>query len=284
MKVVLFCGGAGMRLRGYADDMPKPMVQIGNRPILWHLMKYYAHFGHKDFILCLGYKGNCIKDYFLHYDESVSNDFVWSKGGKQVELLNRDIDDWTITFVETGEHANIGQRLKAVEPYLRGEEMFLANYGDGLSDVPLPGVIEKFRASAAVASMLLVQPTASFDIVYTGSEGTVQEVRPITETDIWINGGFFVMRNEMFSHIGPGEELVREPFQRLISQNALLAHKYTGFWQCMDTFKDKQRLDELNVSSAPWKVWNHRAVDAPAADVRANGNGMRDIVTAAARV
>ena len=284
MKVVLFCGGAGMRLRGYADDMPKPMVQIGNRPILWHLMKYYAHFGHKDFILCLGYKGNCIKDYFLHYDESVSNDFVWSKGGKQVELLNRDIDDWTITFVETGEHANIGQRLKAVEPYLRGEEIFLANYGDGLSDVPLPGVIEKFRASTAVASMLLVQPTASFDIVYTGSEGTVQEVRPITETDIWINGGFFVMRNEMFSYIGPGEELVREPFQRLISQNALLAHKYTGFWQCMDTFKDKQRLDELNVSSAPWKVWNHRVVDAPAADVRGNGNGMRDIVTAAARI
>ena len=109
------------------------------RPILWHLMKYYAHFGHKDFILCLGYKGNCIKDYFLHYDESVSNDFVWSQGGKKVQFLNRDIDDWTITFVETGANANIGERLKAVEPYLQGEEMFLANYGDGLSDVPLAG-------------------------------------------------------------------------------------------------------------------------------------------------
>lgn len=141
MKVVLFCGGAGMRLRGYADDVPKPMVQIGNRPIIWHLMKYYAHFGHKDFILCLGYKGNVIKDYFLHYDESVSNDFVWSKGGKKIEFLNRDIDDWTITFVETGINSNVGERLKAVESHLRGEEMFLANYGDGLSDVSLPAMI-----------------------------------------------------------------------------------------------------------------------------------------------
>ena len=139
MKVVLFCGGAGMRLRGYADDVPKPMVQIGTRPILWHLMKYYAHFGHKDFILCLGYKGNCIKDYFLHYDESVSNDFVWSQGGKKIQFLNRDIDDWTITFVETGANATIGERLKAVEPYLQGEEMFLANYGDGLERRSAPG-------------------------------------------------------------------------------------------------------------------------------------------------
>lgn len=266
MKVVLFCGGAGMRLRGYADDIPKPMVNIGTRPILWHLMKYYAHFGHKDFILCLGYKGNCIKDYFLHYDESVSNDFVWSKGGKQVDLLNRDIDDWTITFVETGANANIGQRLKAVEPYLSGEEFFLANYGDGLSDFHLPEMIDKFQRSDAVASLLLVQPTASFDIVYTGSEGTVQEVRPITESDIWINGGFFVMRNEIFRYMEPGEELVREPFQRLICRNALLAQKYHGFWQCMDTFKDKQHLEDLNQGAAPWKVWNHSA--APAANGR----------------
>ena len=158
MKVVLFCGGAGMRLRGYADDVPKPMVQIGNRPILWHLMKYYAHFGHKDFILCLGHKGNGIKDYFLHYDESVSNDFVWSQGGKKIHFLNRDIDDWTITFVETGANATIGERLKAVEPYLEGEEMFLANYGDGLSDLPLPSMLETFRESNAIASLLLVQP------------------------------------------------------------------------------------------------------------------------------
>ncbi len=248
-----------MRLRGYADDVPKPMVQIGTRPIIWHLMKYYAHFGHKDFILCLGYKGSVIKDYFLHYDESVSNDFVWSKGGKKIEFLNRDIDDWTITFVETGVNSNIGERLKAVEPYLRGEEMFLANYGDGLSDVALPAMIENFQRSSAVASLLLVQPTASFDLVDVNAEGKVTNVSALTSTDIWINGGFFVMRSEIFSYIKPGEELVRQPFQRLIDQRALLSYKCNGFWQCMDTFKDKQRLEELNQTNGPWKVWTHGA-------------------------
>src|ERR1700739_1663693 len=198
MKVVLFCGGAGMRLAGYADDVPKPMVTIGTRPILWHIMKYYAHFGHKDFNLCLGYKGNIIKDYFLHYDESVSNDFVWSQGGKNIKYVNRDIDDWTITFVETGANANIGERLKAVESYLEGEDMFLANYGDGLSDVFLPAMVDTFRQSCAVASLLLVQPTASFDIVDIGSDGLVKDVQALSKTDIWINGGFFVMRKEIF--------------------------------------------------------------------------------------
>ena len=258
MKVVLFCGGAGMRLRGYADDIPKPMVPIGTRPILWHLMRYYAHFGHKEFVICLGHKGNCIKDYFLHYDESVSNDFVLSQGGKQIQLLNRDIDDWTITFVETGANSTIGERLKAVEPYLEGEEIFLANYGDGLSDLPLPQMIETFRQSDAVASMVLVQPTASFDIVTTGAGDRVTGISALTSTDIWINGGFFVLRNEIFSQIYPGDELVRQPFQRLIERQALLAYKYTGFWQCMDTFKDKQRLEELNQAAAPWKVWAQR--------------------------
>lgn len=256
MKVVIFCGGAGLRLRGYADDVPKPMVQIGTRPVLWHLMKYYAHFGHKDFILCLGYLGSSIKNYFLNYDEAVSNNFVWSQGGKKVDYLSRDIDDWTITFVETGANSNIGERLKAVQPYLEGEEMFLANYGDGLSDVPLPTMLETFHKSKAIASVLVVQPTNSFDIIHSAPNGMVTEVCPLTRSDIWINGGFFAMRNEIFNYIHPGEELVREPFQRLIEKKALLAYKYSGFWQCMDTFKDKQHLEELNQTVAPWKVWS----------------------------
>jgi glucose-1-phosphate cytidylyltransferase len=256
MKVVLFCGGAGMRLRGYADDVPKPMVLIGNRPILWHLMKYYAHYGHKDFILCLGYKGSVIKDYFLHYDESISNDFVWSRGGTQVQYLNRDIDDWTITFVETGIDTSIGGRLKAVQNHVGDDEVFLANYGDGLSDVPVPQLVDAFHENNSIASLLLVQPTASFDLVHASPTGHVTEICPLTQSQIWINGGFFVLRNEIFQYIHPGEELVREPFQRLIEKQALLAHRYNGFWQCMDTFKDKQRLEELNQSTAPWKVWN----------------------------
>jgi glucose-1-phosphate cytidylyltransferase len=270
MKVVLFCGGAGMRLRGYIDDVPKPMALIGTRPILWHLMKYYAHFGHKDFILCLGYKGHVIKDYFLHYDESVSNDFVWSQGGKKIDFINRDIDDWTITFVETGVNANIAERLKAVEPHLRNEEIFLANYGDGLADLKLPMMIDEFRKSNAVGSLLLVQPTASFDIVKLSSEGKVNQVSALSQSDIWINGGFFVFRNDIFRYINPGDELVRQPFQRLIERGALLGHKCTGFWQCMDTFKDKQRLEELNHGTAPWKVWNHTsAVPTESGTIRA---------------
>jgi glucose-1-phosphate cytidylyltransferase len=263
MKVVLFCGGAGMRLRGYVDDVPKPMVQIGARPLLWHLMKYYAHFGHKDFVLCLGYKGSVIKEYFLNYDESVSNDFIWSQGGKEIRFLNRDIDDWTITFVETGVDATIGERLKAVEPYLLGEEMFLANYGDGLSDLELPLMVEEFCNSDAVGALLLVQPTASFDIVGLSPDGRVGRISALSQSEIWINGGFFVFRREIFGYIEHGDELVRQPFQRLIEKSALLAHKCTGFWQCMDTFKDKQCLEELNHGAAPWKVWNHKSPAVP---------------------
>ena len=155
MKVVLFCGGQGMRLRplspaplGLGDhdtsDLPKPMVPIGGqRPLMWHVMKYYAHFGHKDFILCLGYRGEVIKNYFLHYDEYRTNDFVMAQGGKSLDLLHNDIEDWRITFLDTGLHSNVGQRLKAVQAHLEGEEFFLANYSDGLSDLPLPESLER---------------------------------------------------------------------------------------------------------------------------------------------
>jgi glucose-1-phosphate cytidylyltransferase len=180
---------------------------------------------------------------------------VWSKAGKQIDFLSRDIDDWKITFVETGANATIGERLKAVEPHLRGEEMFLANYGDGLSDLPLPEMLQTFRKSPAIASLLLVQPTSSFDIVNVGPGDLVSNISALNRTDIWINGGFFALRQEIFQYIRPGDELVREPFGRLIAENSLLAYRYRGFWQCMDTFKDKQRLEELNQDSAPWKVW-----------------------------
>ena len=262
MKVVLFCGGAGMRLRGYVDDVPKPMVHIGARPILWHLMKYYAHFGHKDFILCLGYKGDVIKDYFLHYDEAVSNDFVWSHGGKKVQLLNRDIDDWTITFVETGISATIGERLKAVEPYLKDEEMFLANYGDGLSDLNLPVMIDTFRQSTAVGSLLLVQPTASFDIVTLDPDGAVARVSALSQVRYLDQWRFLRVPERDFPlHSVRARNWCGSHLHRLIEKGALLAKKCTGFWQCMDTFKDKQCLEELNQRSAPWKVWSKVPAD-----------------------
>jgi glucose-1-phosphate cytidylyltransferase len=268
MKVVLFCGGAGMRLRGYSEDVPKPMVTIGSRPVLWHVMKYYAHFGHKDFLLCLGYKANAIKNYFLEYEESVSNDFVFSEGGRKLQFMQRDIDDWNITFVDTGMHSSIADRLRLVEPYLKGEEMFLANYSDGLTDYPLPHMIDEFSKRDSYASFLSVQPrTSSLDAVNLAEDGCVRDIKTMKDSGMWVNGGYFILRKEVFRYINPGEELIYQPFQRMISENKVWSQRYPGFWQCMDTFRDKQILDELEASgSAPWCLWKngHRATGVTA--------------------
>jgi glucose-1-phosphate cytidylyltransferase len=257
MKVVLFCGGEGMRLRGYSEDVPKPMVTIGSRPVLWHVMKYYAYFGHKDFILCLGYKANVIKNYFLDYKESVSNDFVFGNGGRKLDFMQRDIDDWTITFVDTGLRSTIADRLRLVERHVSGEDAFLANYSDGLTDFHLPKMIEDFSGRDSYASFISVQPrSSSLDVVQLSNDGTVRAIQSMKESDTWINGGYFLFRKEVFRYVKPGEELVYEPFRRLISEGRIWSPRYEGFWQCMDTFKDKQILDEMEASgTAPWYVW-----------------------------
>jgi glucose-1-phosphate cytidylyltransferase len=259
MKVVLFCGGQGMRMREYSEAVPKPMVLIGYRPILWHVMKYYAHYGHKDFILCLGYKANVIKDYFLKYDECVSNDFVYSQGGRKLELLTRDIDDWNITFVDTGLHANIGQRLRAVKNHVASEEMFLANYTDGLSDLPLPEMIRHVQQRNKIAAFAGVRPNATFHLVESDGDGLVTDIHQVTEGNQRINGGFFVLRREIFDYLKEGEELVHQPFQRLIGAKQLISYPHNGFWACMDTVKELQQLEELHSQGkAPWQVWNGR--------------------------
>lgn len=266
MKVVLFCGGFGMRLRDGAENTPKPMVNIGYRPILWHIMKYYAHYGHKDFILCLGYKGDMIKRYFLDYDETLSNNFVLTEGGRQIQLLNSDIHDWRITFVDTGLRANIGQRLKAVEPYLADDDIFMANYSDGLTDLDLNAYLEHFRKSGKIGSFVAVKPNSSFHVVSMDSQGLVGSIRDISRSGIRINGGFFAFRREIFDYIYEGEELVYEPFQRLIERKQLLAYSYDGFWACMDTFKEKQQLEDMYTSgNAAWEVWKK---PSPVAETR----------------
>jgi glucose-1-phosphate cytidylyltransferase len=254
MKVVLFCGGQGTRIRDYSDQVPKPMVPIGYRPVLWHVMKYYARYGYRDFILCLGYKADVIKDYFLNYDESVSNDFVFKNGGKDIELLHSDIDDWRITFVDTGMTATIAERLVAVKPHLEGDDIFLANYSDGLTNCPMPDLVEAHKRSGAVASFLCIKPYHSFHVVEVGdNDGVVERIQDTTSADFWVNGGYFVLSKEVFDYIEEGEELVEQPFQRLIAESKLRAHKYTGFWGCMDTYKEKQMLDDLYDSgAAPW--------------------------------
>jgi glucose-1-phosphate cytidylyltransferase len=258
MKVVLFCGGLGMRLREFTETIPKPMVNIGYRPILWHIMKYYAHYGHKDFILCLGYGADFIKDYFLNYNECLSNDFVLRKGGKNLQLFNSDIDDWNITFADTGTTANIGQRLKAVEKYLEGDHVFLANYSDGLTDVPLNDQIENFLREDKIACFLCVKPNLSCHFVTLNPKGVVEAIKDVARSDIRINGGYFVFRKNIFQYMKNGEELLHEPFQRLVEKEQLLAYKYDGFWAAMDTFKDKQMLDDIyERGQAPWQIWNH---------------------------
>ena len=267
MKVVLFCGGAGMRLRGYSEDVPKPMVTVGTRPVLWHVMKYYAHFGHKDFVICLGYQGNAIKNYFLQYEESVSNDFIFSQSGRRLEFMQRDIDDWRITFVDTGLRSTIGDRLRLIEPYLDGDEFFLANYSDGLTNYPLPEMVEDFKKGDSYVSFLSVQPrSSSMDTVQLDQDGSVTAIRGMKESNIWVNGGYFVLRKDVFRYLRPGEEFVYEPMKRMIAEGKVRSRRYDGFWQCMDTFKDKQILDELEASGeAPWRVWkNGHAARIPA--------------------
>jgi glucose-1-phosphate cytidylyltransferase len=253
MKVVLFCGGLGIRMGEATQRVPKPMIPIGGRPILWHIMRYYASWGHKEFILCLGYRAEAIKEYFLTYNEAMANDFVLSNGSRDVRLLSTDIDDWTITFVDTGINSTIGERLRAVETFIAPDETFLATYGDGLTDAPLDEMIDRLGESGKAALFVAVRPTVNMHVVKADGDGIVREVRDITETDIRINGGYFVMKRAVLDLIRPGEELVDEPFERLIEQEELLAYPYDGFWAPMDTLKDTQRLDGLwNSGQAPW--------------------------------
>jgi glucose-1-phosphate cytidylyltransferase len=257
MKVVLFCGGLGTRLRDYSDQLPKPLVEIGSRPIIWHLMRYYAHYGHKDFVLCLGYKGEAIKKYFLGYDECVSNDFVLHGSGNKVELLKRDIDGWRITFVDTGLRSNIGERLQKVRKHVENEEVFLANYSDGLTDLDCNAYLDGFlKKKGATASFLSVRVPQTFHIVHSDADGHATKLEYVGDSPLRINGGFFALRGEIFDYMKDGDELVVQPFERLIAKRQLVAVPYDGFWRNMDTFRDKVELDELVARGrAPWQVW-----------------------------
>jgi glucose-1-phosphate cytidylyltransferase len=256
MKVVLFCGGFGTRLREASEVIPKPLVDVGNRPILWHLMKYYAHFGHKDFILCLGYKGELIKQFFLDYNSYLYRDFTMEHGGSSLSPGESDIADWTIRFVDTGLHANIGQRLLKVRHLLEGEDVFLANYSDQLSNFPLPDLIKFHRKKNMVASFLSAKPAHSFHQLKVDEEGVVTQFGTATDSDSWINGGYMVLNQEIFDYIEEGDELVEKPFERLIQERRLGSLKYTGFWAAMDTFKDKIMFDRMHGGGdRPWEVW-----------------------------
>jgi len=261
VKVVLFCGGLGLRMREESTRLPKPMIPLGDRPILWHIMKYYSDFGVSEFVLCLGYKAEVIKDYFLNYNEALSNDFVLADGGRRIELLGSDTHDWSMTFVNTGLHSTIGERLKQIEPYIGDDDVFLATYGDGLTDAPLDDMVATLKASDKTGLFLCVHPTYQFHVVSLGEGNDVLQIRDVAEASLWINGGYFVFRREIFDYLQPGEDLVDQAFGRLIAENKLTAYPYEGFWAPMDTLKDKQTLESLlELGDPPWA--SRRARDA----------------------
>jgi len=205
----------------------------------------------------LGYRGDMIKDYFRRYDPYESIDFRLARGGREIHPARSDIDDWTIQFAETGLHANLGERLLGVRKYLGNDEFFLANYSDSLSDLDLDDHIARFVETDAVAGFLAVRPSQSFHTVTVDADGRVRKIGPITESDCWINGGYMILRRSIFDYIEPGEELVEQPFQRLLAEGKLYAREFRGFWKAMDTFKDKIEYDRMfGRGNMPWKVWS----------------------------
>src|SRR5262245_7199553 len=276
MKVVIFCGGHGVRMGDETRRIPKPMIEIGGKPILWHIMHYYSMWGHDEFILCLGYKSEVVKQFFLSYNGALLNDFVLdrSSSGTRLELLSRDLDKWRSTFVDTGLNATIGERLKAVEHYLGDDETFLATYGDGLTDAPLPHVIEAFHDAGKTAMFLSVRPQFNAHLVATDADGHVVAVEDMSRSDIRINGGFFVLKRNVLDLIEPGDEFVEETFAKLIARRELVAYPYEGFFGPMDTIKDRQRLESLHESGrAPWRQLTPDEGPTVPAEIRAGPLG-----------
>lgn len=260
MKVVLFCGGYGMRMRDGASDLPKPMHPVGPRPLIWHVMRYYAHFGHKDFVLCLGYGAHHIKDYFLHYDETESNDFVLHQG--EVELMGSDIKDWNITFVHTGLDSPIGERLRRVKALVAGEEMFHANYADVLTDAPLDRMVEQFAGTDSVGQLMAVPPQSAFHCVDVTDDGRLDSITTLQEMPLWENGGYLMFRPEVFDYLEKDGDLIGDVCAPLARKGRMSAYRHRGFWQPADTVKERNALEAAYQSGArPWMLWESQDTD-----------------------
>ncbi len=255
MKVVLFCGGLGTRIREYSESIPKPMIPVGHQPILWHIMDYYSQYGNSDFVLCLGYKANTIKDFFLNYKPQLFSDFVLSGANRDIEVLNKTQQDWRIALIDTGIWRNIGSRLWAVREHVQNEEIFAANYSDGLTDVNLDDMVAKFKASNKIGCFLAVRPPLTYHLADIAPDGRVRDFVTSDRAEIWINGGYFLFKPQIFDYMREGEELVVEPFKRLIAEDQLMAYKHEGFFRSMDTLRDRQMLEDMfERGETPWRV------------------------------
>ena len=257
MKVVLFCGGLGMRMRDGVTSGPKPMAMVGERPLLWHVMRYYAHFGHTDFVLCLGYGAAYVKDFFLNYDETRSNDFVLENGAREVKLFSTDISDWRITFVDTGLNSPIGERLRRVRRFVDGEPMFLANYADVLTNAPAT------RHGRAVRGQQRGGQPARGAAAVLAPCGRHRRERAHHPGNAHARSAAVGERRLLpapagiFDHLNEGEDLVEDAFMRLVPQRRVLAYPYKGYWSPADTVKERAQLDEMyHQGNCPWMIWD----------------------------
>jgi glucose-1-phosphate cytidylyltransferase len=256
MKLVILAGGLGTRISEETAVRPKPMVEIGGKPILWHIMKLYSHYGINEFIICCGYKGYLIKEYFANYFLHMS-DVTFDMSRNSMEVHNRMAEPWKVTLVDTGDNTMTGGRLKRVAEYLKGEEVFCLTYGDGVSDVNISALIEFHRTSRVLATLTAIHPPGRFGALDVVAEKVHRFVEKPEGDGGMVNGGFFVLSPKVIDYIAGDETLWEQaPMEHLAAEGQLAAYKHGGFWQPMDTLRDKQRLEQLwDSGNPPWKVW-----------------------------
>lgn len=256
MKVVILAGGFGTRISEESHLKPKPMIEVGGRPILWHIMKTYSHYGLNDFVICLGYKGYVIKEYFANYFLHMS-DVTFDIANNAMEVHNQNAEPWRVTLVDTGQNTMTGGRLKRVSDYV-GDSTFCMTYGDGVSDIDIAALLAHHKSAGRKATVTAIQPPGRYGVLGINDRGIVDSFRekPMAE-GAWINGGFFVLEPEVLNYIqGDHTHWELDPLQKLASEGQLASYRHNGFWQAMDTLREKNLLDDLwSKGEAPWKVW-----------------------------
>lgn len=255
MKTVILAGGLGTRLSEYTKTIPKPMVEIGGKPILWHIMNHYAHYGYKDFVVALGYKGEVIKNYFLQY-YALNNDFTIDLSNGSVQYINEFARDWRVTLVDTGAHSLTGGRVKRLQ-HIIGDEDFMMTYGDAVCDINIQELVNRYQASGCLAMVTAVHPTARFGELQIDDEDFVRSFKEKPQVNQgWINGGFFVLSPKIFDYIeGDLTTFEAEPLERLAAEGQLKTYRHEGFWQCMDTVRDREKLNKMwEDNCAPWDL------------------------------
>jgi glucose-1-phosphate cytidylyltransferase len=257
MKVVILCGGRGTRLKEETEVRPKPLVEVGGKPILWHIMKIYAHYGFNEFVLCLGYKGRMIKEYFLNYEMMIS-DLTLKLGSNDVKIHNQSQEkDWVITFAETGEEAQTGARIKRIEKYIE-DDLFMLTYGDAVTNINIKNLLEFHKSHGKIGTITGVHPSSRFGELVIKDRQVVQFTEKPQIKEGFINGGFFVFNKKFFNYLRDNDNcyLEREPLEKLASDEELMVYAHGGFWQCMDTYRELEILNNLwRSSKPPWKVW-----------------------------